>query len=110
MKLLVLVLNKTDILDDLLRDLLATGVRGATIIDSTGMARAIDIGDVSIFGSLRMVIDEDRQSSKTLLIAVQDSLVDQVRATIDNAVGGLSKPDTAVLFGLPISFFDGKVN
>jgi hypothetical protein len=102
MKLLVLVLNKTDILDDLLRDLLATGVRGATIIDSTGMARAIDIGDVSICGSLRMVIAEDRQSSKTLLIAVQDSLVDQVRATIDNAVGGLSKPDTGVLFGLPI--------
>ena len=109
MQLLVLVLNKTEKMDDILTSLLDVGIRGATILDSTGMARALDKDELSIFGSLRMVVDKDRETSKTIFIAVQDSLVDQARETIDTVVGGLCRPDTGVLFGLPINFFDGKM-
>ena len=110
MQMLVLVLNKTEKLDDILKALLDIGVRGATIIDSTGMARALDRDELSIFGSLRMIVDKDRETNKTVFIAVQDSLVDLARETIDRVVGGLCRPDTGVLIGLPINFFDGKVS
>lgn len=38
MKLLVIILNKTDVLDYLLEGLSAAGIKGATIIESSGMA------------------------------------------------------------------------
>lgn len=108
MQLLVLVLNKTEKLDDILKALLDIGIRGATILDSLGMARKLDRHEFSIFGSLSMIVDSDHDTSKTVFIAVQDDLVDEARETIDRVVGDLCRPDTAVLFGLPITFFDGK--
>ena len=110
MQLLVLVLNKTELLEEVLKALLDIGVRGATILESTGMARQLDRDELSIFGSLRMVVDPDRENSRTVFMAVQDDLVDQARATIDQVVGGLCRPDTGVLIGLPVNFFDGKVS
>ncbi len=110
MQMLVLVLNKTEKLDDILKALLDIGIRGATILESTGMARALDRDELSIFGSLRMVVDKDRETSKTIFMAVQNSLVEKARETIDEVVGGLCRPDTGVLIGLPINFFDGKVS
>ena len=109
MQLLVLVLNKTEKMDDILKELLNVGIRGATIVESTWRSRAMDDLDLPIFGSLRMVIDEKKDSSRTVFIAVQDSLVDEARKTIDSVVGGLAHPDTGVLFGLPINFFVGKL-
>ncbi|NLW11746.1 MAG: hypothetical protein GX028_07000, partial [Clostridiaceae bacterium] len=50
------------------------------------------------------------ESNRTIFMAVNDELVEEVRKTINEAVGGLDKPDTGVLFGMPISFFDGKVS
>lgn len=110
MHLLILILNKVECLDCIFKELLRIGVKGATIVESTGMARALDDDSLSIFGSLRLMIDQDRESNKTILMAVNDDLIPLVRQTVNEAVGGLEKPDSGVLFGLPISFFDGKVN
>ncbi|MHB1454539.1 MAG: hypothetical protein ACYCYM_11375 [Saccharofermentanales bacterium] len=110
MHLIVLILNKTECLDFLLKELVRIGVKGATIVDSTGLARALDDDALSIFGSLRLMIDQDRESNKTILMAVNDDLIPLVRQTVDEAVGGIEQPDTGVLFGLPISFFDGKAS
>ena len=41
MKLLVIILNKTDVLDYLLEGLSAAGIKGATIIESSGMAMTL---------------------------------------------------------------------
>lgn len=110
MQLLILVLNKVECLDYLFEELIQIGVKGATVVDSKGMARIVGEEGHSIFGSLRMLVDSDTESSKMVFMAVNDDLVEAVRATVDRVLGGLHKPDTGVLFGLPISFFDGKVD
>ena len=54
MKLLVLILNKTEALEELLEAFVDNGIKGATIISSTGMAHAIgDYHDGAFLGSLR---------------------------------------------------------
>ena len=54
MQVIVVVLNKLDCLDDLLANLKRAGVRGGTIIESTGMIKTIDDSDESyLLGSLR---------------------------------------------------------
>lgn len=110
MQLLVLILNKKECLEELLDALIDAGVKGATVIESTGMARIVGEDTRSLFGSIRMLVDPDLESNRTVLMAVDENLVDKVRFTVNELLGGLDKPDTAVLFGLPITFFDGKVS
>ena len=109
MQLLVLILNKTECLDHLFEELVRIGVKGATVVESTGMARVLADQSQNLFGSIRMLIDPDLESNRTIFMAVNEEIVDQVRATINEAVGGLDQPDTGVLFGMPIAFFDVKV-
>lgn len=110
MQLLILVLNKTECLDHLFKELLKIGIKGATVLESTGMARILNDDSMNIFGTIRLFIDENRESNRTIFMAVNDDLVPLVRQTINDAVCGLDQPDTGVLFGVPISFFDGKVS
>lgn len=110
MQLLVLILNKTECMDHLFEELIRIGVKGATVVESTGMARVLADQSKNLFGSIRMLIDSDLESNRTIFMAVNDDLVEEVRKTINEAIGGLDKPDTGVLFGMPISFFDGKVS
>ena len=108
MKAVVLVLNKIDLLEELLATLSQKGVRGGTIVDSTGMARALgDSEDFNILGSLRMFLDPLREESKTVFFIVKDEQVDLVRKTIDSVVGGLNNPDTGIVFGVNLDFLDG---
>lgn len=109
MQLLVLILNKKECLEVLLDTLIEAGVKGATVLESTGMARIVGEDTRSMFGSIRMLIDPDMESNRTILMAVNESLIEKVRFTVNEVLGGLDKPDTGVIFGLPITFFDGKV-
>ena len=51
MKLLVIILNKTDVLDYLLEGLSAAGIKGATIIESSGMAMTLSRLDSSFLSA-----------------------------------------------------------
>ena len=42
MQVVMLVLNKTECLEELLEALLENGIHGGTVLDSTGMMRVID--------------------------------------------------------------------
>ena len=108
MQVIVVVLNKTDYLDDLLARLKKAGVNGGTIIQSTGMMKSIDDSDESyILGSLRLFLDNPYPDSKTLFFIVEDDQVNLVRKTVDDVLGGIDNPNTGILFGVPVTFADG---
>ncbi|MDD3411646.1 MAG: hypothetical protein PHY12_12650 [Eubacteriales bacterium] len=109
MQVLTLVLNKTECLEELLEKLLEKGVRGATILESTGMMRVLDQSgdDAPMFGALRQMFDPERKSSKTLLMVLEDGQVDTVRRIINKVTGGLDQPDTGILFATPALFVEG---
>lgn len=110
MQVVFFVLNKVELLDDVLAKLKKAGVTGGTIIDSIGMVKKIEESTESyILGSLRLFLDDPRPESKTIFFIINDNQVDIVRKTIDEAVGGISKPNTGILFGFPISFADGLI-
>ena len=70
MQLVVLVLNKTECLEELLEKFVEINVKGATIIESSGMAKALynDSHVSDLFGSLRALINP-RKESKTAAAA-----------------------------------------
>lgn len=108
MKAIVLVLNKVECLEKLLVRLAEQGVKGGTIIDSTGMARALgDSEDLNILGSLRMFLDPSREESKTMFFVVEDCQVATVKKAVYEIVGDLNMPQTGILFGVDLNFVDG---
>lgn len=108
MKLMIFVLNKIEVLDFLLEDLSKAGIKGATIINSTGMAMTLSrIENSFLGGSLRALFDSDRDDNRTILAAIKQEQLDVVRRVIVDVVGDLSKPNTGVLFTVPIDFVEG---
>lgn len=108
MKLMVFVLNKIDVLNFLLEDLTQAGIKGATIINSTGMATALTRMENSLIGgSLRALFDVDRDDNRTVLAVIKDNEVEVVRKVIKDVVGDLSLPNTGIFFTVPIDFAEG---
>ncbi len=108
MQLFLMVLNKVEILDDLLEGLMDKGITGATILNSTGMVKELAKRgeDYPIFGSLRFMIDLERSESKTIFMVVRDEQVDLIKKTIRQFID-ISQPDTAVIFTLPVTSAEG---
>ena len=108
MKLMVIVLNKIDVLNFLLEDLAAEGIKGATIIHSTGMAKTLaSLENSFIGGSLRALFETDRDDNRTILTVIHDDQLETARKVVTDVVGDLSKPNTGILFTVPIDFVEG---
>lgn len=109
MKLVIIVLNKIEKLDDFLESMMEQGITGATIINSTGMVKELakKSNDYPIFASIRFMLDLGHQESKTIFMVLKDEQVDTVRKVIREVIGDLSKPDTAVMFTLPVLTAEG---
>lgn len=108
MKLVVIILNKTECLDRLLETFRDNGVAGATIIDSRGMIQELsDSYEFRIAGSLREIFMPSHKENKTILMVTKEKDVPVISRIVDEATGGLSKPDTGILFTLPIDHLEG---
>lgn len=110
MKLLILILNKIELLDELLEAMADAQIGGATILHSRGMARELyNSGheDDMFLGSLRAILDPDREENLTILTVVREEQVQLAVQVIEKVVGDLSKPDTGILFTLPVDYIKG---
>ncbi len=110
MKLLILILNKVELLDELLEELGQAKIGGATILQSRGMAQELchnAMEDSSFLGSLRLLLDPDREQNTTVMTVVRDEQVPLAVEIIERVVGDLSRPDTGVVFTVPVDFTKG---
>lgn len=111
MNLLVVILKKADLVEEICKDLAEEGVHGGTILDGTGMASVIEkMDDLPLFGMLRTLLaDDDGDNVKVMLFVMSDEELDEARKTIREVVG-LDEPNTGIMFALPVSFVEGLGN
>lgn len=106
MHALVLVLNKTEYLEDILNNLMTIGVKGATILESQGMGSAIMTGHhsgSSRFGALKTAFDRERPYNKTIFAIIEDeALLHKAMETIRDVAGDLSEPGEGLMFTIPV--------
>lgn len=111
MKLLFLVLNKTEKLNDVLAELARRNISGATVVESMGMARLLshthDEGEIPFLGSLRTFLNPEREESKVILTVIHEWQLSEAVNAIESVVGDLSLKDTGVVFCVPIDFTKG---
>ena len=107
-ELLVLILNKTECLKDILSSFMENGIKGATILDSQGMAHNLyEYNELRFMGSLRMLLDPEHKESKTVLLVIEKEKVQLVSKIVNEITGGLDKPDTGIIFTLPVNYVEG---
>ena len=111
MQVFVFVLNRTEHLEHLLQEFSNHGLRGATVLDSKGMARILmnSDEDVPVFYGLRAILEPERRSSKTIFMVLKDDQVQTARDIVNRVTGGLDHPDSGIMFAMPLTFVEGLV-
>ena len=109
MQLFTLILKKTELVDQLMHELYEAGIKGGTLINGEGMAKALhNMDDIPVFGVLRRAWDEsDRETVKTLLLVLKDSQVEVAINTVKSVIGDLSEPNTGIMFTMPVNIVEG---
>ena len=108
MKLLIIVLNKIECLERLLTAFGENRIPGATILDSKGMAQELEqFDDLRFRMSLRLLINPAHRENKTIFLVVPEELVPKISRIVNDVTGGLGKPDTGILFTVPIDYLEG---
>ena len=91
MKLVVIVLNKTECLEELLEEFANRDLQGATILESRGMMQELS----------------DEPENRTIFMAASESKVASIVEAVNKVTGGLDRGDTGILFTLPIDSLIG---
>ena len=103
-RLLVMVLDNPALLNRVLEVWTEAGVRGITVLDSTGMGRLRSQagGDPPTFLGFRSLPRTDQYSHCTLFSVTDAETVRRVVPATEAVVGDLNAPDTGILFALPV--------
>ena len=110
MQLLVIVLNKTEVLSRLLSEFMRAGIGGATVSETKGMLCALgECGDdvPPLFHSLRSLLRLDEEYNRTIFAVVSEEQVKKASKIVNEVTGGLDKPNTGILFTLPVTYTEG---
>ena len=106
MKGLIIVLNKTEYLDDILSIFVNLNVKGATILDSQGMASKIvnsDITSIPLFGSLKMLLKDRHPYNKTIFTVIKNQeTLNQVITAVKHLLRNEEKPGVGFMFTVPV--------
>ncbi len=106
MKLLVMVINKEEHLEEVMELFVELGVPGATILDSMGMGHFLT-HNIPIYAGFRDLMPESRAYNKTILAVMDDKLISEIAAGVEQILGTLDDPGTGVLFTLPVEQVKG---
>jgi len=106
MKLLILILNKVEKLEEVLEGFLEIGVTGATAIDSVGMGHILS-EEVPIFAGLRFMFAGAKPHNKTVFSVIKDEKEELVMELLKKILGDLNQPGTGIVFTIPIDRAEG---
>jgi len=107
MKLLVFVLNKEELLEEVLEAYVEAGLSGATIIDSEGMGRFLAY-EVPLFADFKDFMKGNKPYNKTILSLVRDQeTIDRLMPILDKVVGGFSSAGSGIIFTVPVDWAAG---
>ncbi len=106
MKLLVLILNKVEKLEEVLEGFLEVGVTGATIIESIGMGHIIS-QEVPIFAGLRFMFAGAKPHNKMIFSVITDDKEEPAIKVLKKILGDLRQTGTGIVFTVPLDRVEG---
>lgn len=100
MKLLMVVLNSSDKLEEVLEGLIEVGVTGATVVDSVGMGRIIE--GVPLFAGMRNIFRAAKPRNNIIFSVIRSSQSDEAMQVLDKILGCSVGKGAGIAFLVPI--------
>ena len=100
MKLLFVVLNTPEKLEEVLEGLVEAGVTGATVVDSEGMGHILE--GVPLFAGLRHLFRGSKPRNKTLFSAIRDEQAEETMQILRKVLHCDEEKGKGVAFLLPV--------
>jgi nitrogen regulatory protein P-II 1 len=100
MKLLLIVLNSAEKLEEVLEGLIETGVTGATVVDSVGMGHIIE--GVPLFAGMRSVFRAARPQNRMIFSVVDDAQAPEVMDILSKILDSSNTLGSGIAITLPI--------
>jgi nitrogen regulatory protein PII len=100
MKLLFIVLNSTEKLEEVLEGLIEAGVTGATVVDSVGMGHIIE--DVPLFAGMRNIFRAAKPRNNMIFSVVTDSQAADALQVLDTILDCAHSRGAGIAFTMPI--------
>lgn len=101
MKLIIIFLNKSEYLEDLMSAFLEIGVTGATVLSSIGMGRIIS-HHIPIFAGLQDAFAGSSPANKTIISVVNEEMVEKMAEVLQDVCGDFNEPGSGIMISLPI--------
>jgi nitrogen regulatory protein P-II 1 len=105
MKLLFVVLNTPDKMEEVLEGLVEAGVTGATVVDSEGMGHLLE--NVPLFAGLRFLFRSSKPKNKTLFSAIRDEQAAETMQILKKVLRCEEEKGRGVAFLLPVEQYIG---
>jgi len=102
---LFIILNKMDYLDDTLEALVKTGVRGATILDSKGLAGAVvqrQMESVPLFGAFKTILEGAHPYNNTIFTVISKDILEEVVKAVQKVLSSIKHPGAGFMFTMPV--------
>jgi len=100
MKLLFIVLNSADKLEEVLEGLIEVGVTGATVVDSVGMGHIIE--GVPLFAGMRNIFRGAKPRNNIIFSVIEDRQAGETLNVLDTILGCSRERGKGIAFVLPI--------
>ena len=100
MKLLFVVLNSSDKLEEVLEGLIEVGVTGATVVDSVGMGRIIE--GVPLFAGMRNLFRSAKPHNNIIFSVIRSSQAAETMDVLNKILGCSTGRGAGIAFLLPI--------
>jgi len=110
MYLLVNVLEQPEHLVAILESFAQIGIKGSTVMNSTGMGRVLMKAGVDgpAMEEINKMIANGESSNKTIFTVVKEKAVlDQAIAIVKSLCGDLCEPGKGILFAVPLALVEG---
>ncbi len=107
MKLVVFILNRGELLEQVLEAFVEAGVPGATVLSSSGMGRMLST-EVPLFADLPDSMKGIQPANRVIFSLVGgEPTVQRLEKLLEKACGDLSVPGTGLLFTVPVDYARG---
>ena len=100
MKLLLIVLNSTENLEEVLEGLIEVGVTGATVVDSVGMGHIIE--GVPLFAGMRNLFRSAKPRNNMIFSVIGDRQAAETMEVLDKILDCRHPNSKGIAFTLPI--------
>ena len=102
MKLLVIVINEHEYVQDVLEALLEIDLHGVTIVDTESVMQIL-AQEAPIFAGLRQMFSGTKEYNKTIFgLTDRDNILDELDATLKEVNLDLSRPGLGYAFTIPL--------